>query len=276
MIKGGNQLRIDPIEITIQNLRGKRKRSFTIGSVAGVMYASRNIEETRKTLNNLIKEGLPATKKNPSIFRISRYLLTQSSDFEVQGPLTGGECEVVVILDGDEIFISIGSDHCDRELHLLFFEKPKQMCPHPIASTAWPFDEVHDHWDSLRISSYVTLGDHKIQIQNSDLSCLVDLDFLLTMEEVKYLPAPAFLFCGTTNFLISAQEEIDKLGLQQEVALGVGDVFEVELYDPVLKRNISHSYKAVPVGDFFEERRSNFYNSFKRFCEIEGLFKDDQ
>ena len=59
-----------------------------------------------------------ATRTNPSVFRIGRYLLTQDPEFEVQGPLTGCEAEVVAIRERDEVFISVGSDQCDREKFL--------------------------------------------------------------------------------------------------------------------------------------------------------------
>jgi S-adenosylmethionine synthetase len=150
-------MRIEKMVINVHNRHSKKERTIPVGSVAGARYASRDIRATRMALDRMISQGLPANRTNPSIFRIARYLLTQETAFEVQGPLTGGECEVVAIRDDDEIFITIGSDHCDRELHLFFTEKPKQMCPHPIASIAWPYDEVHDHWDSLRISSSVVL-----------------------------------------------------------------------------------------------------------------------
>ena len=51
---------------------------------------------------------------------------------------------MVAIRAGNEIWISLGSDQCDRELDHLFPDKPKQMCPHPIASVVWPYDEVKD------------------------------------------------------------------------------------------------------------------------------------
>jgi len=195
-----------------------------------------------------------ATETNPSIFRIGRYLLTQASEFEVQGHLTGGEAEVVAIRDGTEVFISVGSDQCDRELDPLFPDKPKQMCPHPIASVAWPYSEVREHWDSLRISSEVIVGKDTIPLQDSLLRVLVDLEFLLAMEEVKTLPDPMFLYCGAAPFLESAQSMVKRLGLPEETTDGVGDEFLVRLNDPVLDRIIEHRFRPIAIGDDFSER----------------------
>jgi hypothetical protein len=251
-------MRIDPIEMTIISKKGAEKRLISIGSVAGARFSSRDVEGTRKKLDDMIvREGYftAATLTNPSIFRISRYLLTQAPEFDVQGPLTGGECEVVAIRDGDEILVSIGSDQCDRELDPLFPDKPKQMCPHPIAFAAWPYEEVRDHWDMLRASSQITAGGHVIPTQDNPLSALVNLEFLLAMEAVRALPDPMFLYGGSGPFLGSVAEKVKQLGLPQEAAMGVGEAFLVRLHDPILNRTIEHQYSARPVGDDYTERR---------------------
>ncbi len=247
-------MHIEPVEMIIQSAAGTQRRAFTIGSVGGARYASRDIEGTRRSLDAALARGESGTKTNPSIFHIGRYLLTQSPEFEVQGPLTGGEAEIVAILDRDEIFISTGSDQCDRELDPLFQDKPKQMCPHPVASVAWPYSEVRNHWDQLRISSEVSVGPHTVPLQDSPASALVDLEFLLAMADVRGLTRPAFLYCGSVPLLDSVASTLKKRSLPEETGHGVGDSFLARLHDPVLDRAIEHRYRARPVGDDLEER----------------------
>ncbi len=251
-------MRIDPVEMTIQSKQGTGRRSFPIGSVCGTRYSSRDVEGMRKQLDEMLERDghfTSGTRTNPSIYHIGRYLLTQASTFEVQGPLTGGEAEVVAIREGDEVFISVGSDQCDRELDPLFPDKPKQMCPHPIASTAWPYSEVRDHWDDLRIDSQVVAGGHTVPLQDSSLSELVDLEFLLGMDAVKTLADSMVLFCGASPFLSSATETVKAHGLPKETVKGVGETFIMRLHDPVLDRAIEHRYRALPLGDDLAERR---------------------
>ena len=250
-------MRADPVPMTVQSRDSTEERSMSIGSVAGARFASRDLGGMRKTLDEMLSRGVAATKTNPSIFRIARYLLTQSGEFEVQGPLTGGECEVVAIRDDSNILITVGSDQCDRELDPLFQDKPKQMCPHPIASVAWPYHEVRDHWDSLRVYSHVVASGRVVPIQDSGLSVLVDLEFLLAMESVKVLPDPLFLFCGAAPALESAATKVKELGLPPETAHGVGEEFVARLHDPVLDRSIELRYQAIPVGDDLAERRES-------------------
>jgi hypothetical protein len=247
-------MKIEPVQFLLQTSKGPKQRSIEIGSVMGARYASRDREGTRKKLDQLLAKGRSATRTNPSIFRIGRYLLTQSEAFEVQGPLTGGEVEIVAIRSGDEILISVGSDQCDRELDSLFQDKPKQMCPHPLARAAWPYDEVRDHWDELQLFGQVEIGEHVVPVQESIVAALVDLEYLLAMDEVRALPDPAFLYCGAVPFLDAAAETVTRLGLPEETVLGVGDAFLVRLCDPVLNRTIEHRFRAMPLGDDLAER----------------------
>ena len=250
-------MRIDPISMQIESQRGTETRTIPIGSVSGARFSSRDISGTRKELDEMLaRDGRHsgATQTNPSIFRIARYLLTQAEEFEVQGPLTGGEAEVVAIRCDDELFISAGSDQCDRELDLLFPDKPKQMCPHPIARVAWPYSEVRDHWDQLQIYSEVTVDGHTVPLQDSPLSNLVNLDFLLDMDTVRALPDPMYLYCGAAAPLHSVASKVGELGLPESVAHGTGDSFLVRLHDAVLNRTIEHTFRAVPVGDDLAER----------------------
>lgn len=247
-------MRIDPIAMVIQSKERKQSRSIPIGSVCGARFSSRDVEGMRKTLDEMLARGESGTKTNPSIFRIARYLLTQSDEFEVQGSLTGGEAEIVAIRDGGEVFITVGSDQCDRELDPLFQDKPKQMCPHPVAAVAWPYSEVRDHWDRLQIHSRVEMAGYVVTMQESPASELVDLEYLLAMDSVQSMPDPMILYCGAVPTLAAAFDTVEKHNLPATMTSGVGEAFLARLSDPVLGRSIEHRYRAVPLGDDLHER----------------------
>ncbi|MSO21753.1 MAG: DUF2848 domain-containing protein [Acidobacteria bacterium] len=250
-------MKIDPMELTVHRSTGKETKTIPVGSLAGVRFAARDIDAKRRQLDEMLERDgryTGATRTSPSVFRLGRYLLTQSPEFEVQGALTGGEAEVVLIRCHDEVLVTVGSDQCDRELDALFPDKPKQMCPHPVGAVAWPASEVRAHWDQLQISSRILVGKHEIVLQKSFLSVLVDLDFILAMDAVKALPDPAWVYCGSAPFLESAKDTATRLGIPTTVAHGIGDGMIVRLSDPVMNRTIEHRYRALPVGDDYAER----------------------
>ena len=87
------------------------------------------------------------------------------------------------------------------------------------------------------------------------MSALISLEDLLSIDVVRDLPEPAFLYCGAAEFLARAADEVEKLGLPEMAGLGVGDGFLVRLTDPVLGRSIEHEYAAIPLGDDYDERK---------------------
>jgi hypothetical protein len=128
------------------------------------------------------------------------------------------------------------------------------MCPHPVATVAWPYAEVRDHWDELQIYSEVTVNGHTLALQDNRLSSLVDLEYLLALDVVRGLENPMFLYCGASPFLSSVVDKVRELDLPDSVAHGGGDEFRARLHDPVLNRTIQHRYRALPVGDDLAER----------------------
>jgi hypothetical protein len=171
------------------------------------------------------------------------------------GGANGREGEYVAIRIGDEVFISVGSDQCDHAIDDIFPDKPRQMCPHPIARTAGPYAEVRDRWDKLRIYSELTCQGCTLTLQDASFATLVDCEYLLAMDKVRALADPKFLFGGATDFSPSLASEVSKRGLPAMAGHGVGDSFLVRLIDPVLDCVIEHRFKAVPVGDDYDERK---------------------
>lgn len=251
-------MRTIPIDLKIEARDDTTQRTIEISAVAGARFSLRDTQLMRKQLDDAIaRDGYysSATRTNPSIFRIGRYLLTQEPQIEVQGSRTSGEAEVVAIRDGRELFITVGSDHCDREIDPLFPDKPKQMCPHPIASTAWPYAEVKDHWDQLHICSHVEINGHSVALQDSTIDTQVHLETLLAMDEVKQLPEKHVLYCGSVTYMVDAiAKTVREKSLPPETAQGCGDQFKMRLHDPVLNRTIEHAYQPVPLGDDLHER----------------------
>src|SRR3546814_21025368 len=45
--------------------------------------------------------------------------------------------------------VTVGSDHTDRKVETQSVVLSKNLCPKPVARTAWPLTQVLPHWDRL-------------------------------------------------------------------------------------------------------------------------------
>jgi len=213
----------------------------------------RNIEIAKESLDAKRAEGYNV-HGNPNVCRRSRYLLTNEESIEVQGPHTSGEVEIVAVMDRGEVLISVGSDHNDRSLESTWTQalgkvfdsaKLKQMAPAVIARNAWKYEDVKGHWDKLNLRSYVTVDDKKIPYQNFDLSSLVDLEY-------HFRTSPwlrengVVLFGGSAGILESVPSNVYQYQPSIENVFFPTD-FNFEVHDPILNRNISHSYNIITI-----------------------------
>ena len=153
------QFEVKSIDGTIES------RSVNVRKLCLGRHCGRDMETTRKALDAKRAEGF-RVHGNPNVCRKGRYLLTNENVIEVQGPQTSGEVEVVAIMDRGEVLISVGSDHVDRTIEIMWTDalgkvydsaKSKQMAPAVVARDAWRYEDVKDHWDQLNLKTYIAL-----------------------------------------------------------------------------------------------------------------------
>src|SRR5699024_12545366 len=78
--------------------------------------------------------------------------------------------DLIIIIFGNtekDMYITVGSDHTDRELEAVNIGKSKQVCGKPFGKKAWKLDDVLTHWDELILSSEQYLEDRKSTRLNS-------------------------------------------------------------------------------------------------------------
>ena len=100
------------------------EKTIVYNQLLAIGYAGRNIAKTMEHIKELEEQlGVPAPKKIPTIFQMSNMLLTQDPDIDFVGNNTCGEVEYIIIAQGDEIYIGLGSDHTDRKLENGHFQR---------------------------------------------------------------------------------------------------------------------------------------------------------
>ena len=187
-------------------------------------WSGRNKEDVLAHVEELRKLGIPAPSEVPSFFYVGTNLLTSDREIKVLRGKNNGEVEYVLFLDeGKPRYVTVGSDHTDREVERTSFQISKQLYPKIISPVVWDYEEIYDHWDTLILRMYV---DGKLSQEASLKSLLRPQDLI---KEAGLNEDNAVLFSGSIPW---------KGG---EVAFG--RKYRIEMEDPILRRKIYYVYE---------------------------------
>lgn len=213
------------------NLRqGSRDLVFSAEHLICAGWVGRDPKHVQAHADELAKLGVPGPTRIPTYMNYSNYLLTTEDEITVVSDKTSGEVEYVLLCQGAEMWVTVGSDHTDREQESKSIPASKQMCAKPLAGECWPYGDVQDHWDRLNMRCWVTKGKERILYQESSLAAILGpMELLEKMPRAHMNPKGGFILFGGT--------------VATKAGLICGDSYEMELEDPVLKRKIQMSYK---------------------------------
>ncbi len=220
------------VDLILEEKDGERPVRFKVNTLGIAMFCDRDPDVAALQAEQKEAKWERICETFPSFCKISRYLLTTDDRVEVQGNRTCGEVEVVALAQGNDLFIGIGSDHCDRAIEPVYYYKPKQMCPHALGPRVWRYEEIADHWDELEMISFVRVQGREVAFQKGSLSTLLKVPDLI--DRSGFSSDGLALYCGTVKFL---DEYV------------YGDGFGMELRDPVLGRSLRHTYSLDVLND---------------------------
>jgi 2-keto-4-pentenoate hydratase/2-oxohepta-3-ene-1,7-dioic acid hydratase in catechol pathway len=147
----------------------------------------------------------------------------------VIGGDSSGEVECIVYALDDGLWLGLGSDHTDRKAEAISVTLSKQMCGKPVSALLWRFADVAPHWERLVLRSFVTRAGKRRLYQEGPVTTMRRPEELIRLYTGGgTLPPGTAMFCGT----LAVQGGIEG-----------GDLFEMELEDPVLGRKLTHSYR---------------------------------
>ncbi len=215
-----------------------REKGVIIDRLVIAGWVGKDRKALQKHIDELCAIGIKAPGQTPTYMNLSPSTLTTGGRIAVVGAGSSGEVECVVITDRDgHRYLGVGSDHTDREFEQYSIPASKQMCGKPIAHEAWNLNEVQDHLESLIMKSWMIKDGSRKLYQEGSLAENRDiLDLLNGIPNGCVAEGEAFcLFCGT----------FAAIG-----GLAYGDRFEFEIFDPVLKRKITHGYDIEVMPQF--------------------------
>ncbi|SUB00791.1 Protein of uncharacterised function (DUF2848) [Pannonibacter phragmitetus] len=217
------------LSFTVETLKAPSSLEVSISDLIVAGWAGRDIHAIEHHIEELAAIGVPRPSTVPLYYRCSDNSLVQADTIQVVGEETSGEVETFVFRAGDELFVSIASDHTDRKLESHSVALSKQICAKPVASRAWPFAEVAPHWDQLIIRSFIEENGAEVLYQEGTLASLRSPQDLIAGYSGgnDMLETGTGMVCGTVGAIGGIRPS---------------KTFRMELHDPVLNRTIAHSY----------------------------------
>jgi hypothetical protein len=162
-------------------------------------FTGRDPEEVQAHIRELEQIGVAKPRSTPVFMRLPGWLLTQpSTPVEVATPDSSGEAEPVLLRTPEgRLFLTVGSDHTDRVIEASSIIAGKLACPKPLATEAWPLDDVIERWNDLVLTGGTRRDGSR---HTGRLTSLTPPDALLSaMERVVRVPEGRGLvmFLGT-------------------------------------------------------------------------------
>jgi hypothetical protein len=189
-------------------------------------------------IEELERLGVPRPSTVPLYYRASRTLLTQDDELEMLGGASSGEAEPVLLRHGGRWWLTVGSDHTDREVESYAVDVSKQLCAKPVARQAWAWDSVAERADALVLRSEIFEGGAWVTYQEGPLAKIRPLPSLLAGLPADVPVADGLLmFCGTLGALPRA----DGVGIRPAARM------RIEIVDGSTGRRLQHTYGVTPL-----------------------------
>ena len=200
-------------------------RAFPIENLVIAGWTGRDAASVQHHVEELAALGVPGPSTVPLYYRAGRNLVTQADRIQVVGAGTSGEVEPVLVRGDDGLYVTVGSDHTDRDTESYSIAVSKQGCPKVLARAAWPFAEVADHWDQLRLTATID-GDVLYQ-DGATAEIRTPANLIEGYSATGDLPPGTVFMCGT----------VPAIG-----GIRASARFTMRLHDPVLDRSLTHTY----------------------------------
>ena len=224
------------LNLVLENTKERRQLVFNYRRMVNAGYVGKNQEEVRRHIQELAEKGIPGPKSTPVLFPVVCNALVTDSVVEVYGSETSGEVEyVLLVINEDEVYVGLGSDHTDRHLEETDIPRSKQICPNLMSRTVWPLEEVQGDWDDLLMNANVVKDGEEIRYQEGRLGLLLNPAELMAFVKSK-IPGPLedlVIFSGTMGMLTEG--------------FVFGEKFSSKLIDEKLNRRLEISYDVKPL-----------------------------
>lgn len=235
------------IDVTVRRANGSTERTrLQVARVANLGMAGRDQsnEAVEAGIRGMNEVGVETPSELPFVTPKPNSLLTTANAIQVNTTRTVGEAEFVLFPTEEETYLGVGNDHKDGELAATRMHAANSTCPSVVGDEVWALEDVRDHWDEIRLRSWVEREGDLEPYQRASLSSFVEPDELIAAVD-RSITAPVE---GTAIWSGTVGDD----GVDPFPELVSGDFYLVRLYDPVLERRLIAHYE-VHVNDWVRD-----------------------
>ncbi|MDH4147450.1 MAG: DUF2848 domain-containing protein [Acidimicrobiia bacterium] len=164
-------------------------------------YTGRDAAAVRHHVDELAAEGIAPPPQVPMYWALPASVASQAPVVQALSAHSSGEVELVVVVEGEDAFVTLGSDHSDRHVERADIAAAKAVGASPLGREAWRLNDVAGRWDGIVLSSW--LGDEADPYQHDRADVNVPPEALLAAVPWPNgrVPFSYLLFCGTVPTL---------------------------------------------------------------------------
>jgi hypothetical protein len=195
-------------------------------------HTGRDTKNVESHIRELVERGVRPSGSVPEFFVTPSAFLSQSTVLETASPQSSGEAEFALLVDTDETYVTVASDHTDRAVQQFDIQLSKQICPKAVGASVWRLNDVADRWDRLVLRGRI--GDEALDLyQEGELAALLPPARLLELVPWRQRVARFVVLGGT----------LPAIG-----GLRVERRFRAELADLLTGRTLSLEYRTELVA----------------------------
>src|SRR5579883_2247341 len=122
------------LTVKLESKAGTSDLTLSIGQLVIGGWAGRDKAAMEHHMQELEALGVKRPASTPVYYRVAVSRLTTEPFIEDLGPHGSGEVEAVLISSKGRTYVTVGSDHTDRQVETYGINVSKQLCNKPIAS----------------------------------------------------------------------------------------------------------------------------------------------
>ena len=229
------------LEFVVEGATPKKLR-FEVKKFLNMGRTARDITQIQKHIEELKKAGIASVLTGIPLYfpKVPDRITTDDIVYVLPNSKTCGEVEYVILIDRDEIYVTVGSDHCDRELEKQSIPLAKLICPNVVAPKVWRYEEVKKNWDEIAIRAWVETEGQRKLYQETKLATMLRPEEVIEKVKTRVVGdlQGTVIFAGTPPIV--------------DGKLSFHSHFEMEMVDERGGRSIRWAYSTQPLTWFKE------------------------